>query len=416
MFLKIHQKHYIYISVLFIIISNPSHAGSQFPWPWNLFRKKVDHYDREIENKAKLKTDEWIKKANLPCEIYEVQTEDGYILVLYRIPKPGHQPILLVHGLLTSSLSFVMLGAENSLAFQLASSDYDVWLINTRGTVQSRNHTSLTPRNPSFWKFSFHEIGIYDLSATIDKVRDVTAFHQLIYIGHSQGATALLALCTLRPEYNDRVLLFQALAPIVLLRNFVKFSPETITLVKRFVKSKIKSKAFESFAQGQILEKCSINSEENEKCLELVSEIFGVGQYNQSLDPIALGTVTAGGSVQEIEHFLQILKSGDFVSYDRGLEGNLEFYHRVEPDGYNLTKITMPIILHYSRTDALATARAVHELYKYLPSTVGVYGVPADKFNHFDFIWSPSLRNLLNTNIVRLCEEFLNGTLKYRIE
>lgn len=138
--------------------------------------------------------------------------------------------------------------------------------------------------------------------------------------------------------------------------------------------------------------------------------------FLQSIDPIIFGTALAGGSIQEIDHFLQISKSGDFVAYDYGLEGNQQVYKHVEPTGYNLSKITIPIILHYGRTDAIATPKAVHRLYKALSGTLGVYEVDAAPFGHYDFIWSPSLQTLVNANVIKSCDEFLKGVLKYRIE
>lgn len=152
-----------------------------------------------------------MRKHNYPVSIHTVYTEDGYLLTMHRIPKPGHQPILLVHGIFSSSMSFVILGPKKSLgnkflenssffyilfpflpqAFLLADAGYDVWLANTRGNTYSRKHNKLDAKDDNFWKFSFHEIGFYDLPALIDSVRKETAFHQLMFIGHSQVGLGL---------------------------------------------------------------------------------------------------------------------------------------------------------------------------------------------------------------------------------
>lgn len=43
-------------------------------------------------------------------------TEDGYILTLYRIPGPkGAQPVLIQHGLLSSSADWVVMRPGHSL-------------------------------------------------------------------------------------------------------------------------------------------------------------------------------------------------------------------------------------------------------------------------------------------------------------
>jgi len=44
-----------------------------------------------------------------------VETDDGYILTLHRIARPGATPVLLVHGLLDSSATWVMMGPNKGL-------------------------------------------------------------------------------------------------------------------------------------------------------------------------------------------------------------------------------------------------------------------------------------------------------------
>lgn len=61
-------------------------------------------------------------------ETHKVLTKDGYILTMYRIPhgkyrntKPGPRPVVLLqHGVTLASNSFVLLNANESMAFILA--------------------------------------------------------------------------------------------------------------------------------------------------------------------------------------------------------------------------------------------------------------------------------------------------------
>uniref|UniRef100_A0A453SHU0 Partial AB-hydrolase lipase domain-containing protein n=1 Tax=Aegilops tauschii subsp. strangulata TaxID=200361 RepID=A0A453SHU0_AEGTS len=92
-----------------------------------------------------------------PCEDHMVTTEDGYILSLKRIPHGVSKtenttriPVLLFHGLMVDSVSWVLGTPKQSLGFILADGGFDVWFANTRGTNSSRNHTSLTPDDPVF--------------------------------------------------------------------------------------------------------------------------------------------------------------------------------------------------------------------------------------------------------------------------
>lgn len=101
-----------------------------------------------------------------PVEVHtDIQTEDGYLLTLFRIPygiklnNSGveNKPVVfLFHGLLLSAEDWVVLGPEKSLAFILADAGYDVWLGNARGSTHSRKHVKYNPTwNGKFWDFRF---------------------------------------------------------------------------------------------------------------------------------------------------------------------------------------------------------------------------------------------------------------------
>lgn len=90
---------------------------------------------------------------------------------------------------------------------------------NARGNTYSRNHISIKPSSSAFWKFSWHEIGYYDLPAMIDYIIKETGEQKMQYIGFSQGTTAFWVMTSSRPEYNDKITAMQALAPIAYIGN-----------------------------------------------------------------------------------------------------------------------------------------------------------------------------------------------------
>ncbi|XP_018788030.1 PREDICTED: lipase 1 [Bactrocera latifrons] len=317
-------------------------------------------------------TADWLVKHKYAVEVHNITTTDGYELLLHRIPKPGNQPILLVHGLLTSSLAWVLLGPGKSLAFLLADRNYDVWLANFRGSPYARSSSQLESKTLDYWSFSFHEMGAYDLPAIMDHIEKATSFHKLILIGHSQALNAFLVLCSVHPEYNERILLMQALAPIVQLHGFVRFKTDDVRQVMRYVKS---------------------------------------------IEPLLYGQLLQGASLKEIKHLQQIWNSGDFVAFDYGVEGNRKYYNSVEPYNYNLSLITAPLLLYFGESDAIATPAGVHSIYsRVLNAVAGVYRINAVKFNHFDFLCASDVKTLVNDRVIAMMEQYLGGKLSYVIE
>lgn len=85
-----------------------------------------------------------------------IETKDGYILDIYRIPGPKDEcladgirnakelnraPILLLHGVASSSEGYILNGPDLSPGLILADTGrYDLWFLNVRGNTYSRHH------------------------------------------------------------------------------------------------------------------------------------------------------------------------------------------------------------------------------------------------------------------------------------
>lgn len=156
---------------------------------------------------------------------YEVTTEDGYILKMFRIRTyevkfavENAPVVFLQHGLFTSSDQWVAHEKYQAPAFKFALNGYDVWLGNNRGNSHSKRHVKLSPvlDAKAFFNYSFVDLGKYDLPAQVDMVRKHIGKRKLTYIGHSQGATQMFyALSQVNYQwYSERINLFVALAPV----------------------------------------------------------------------------------------------------------------------------------------------------------------------------------------------------------
>ena len=197
----------------------------------------------------------YARRVGLDMEEYKVQTEDGYIIDLWHIYNPKdytpespshrnqHDPVvfakgyedrpsvrvsdtsqrngkrkyavLLMHGLLQSAGAYCA-NDDDSLAFFLAKSGYDVWLGNNRCGFQPR-HSLLTHTDPRMWNWNIRQMGVMDLPALISRVLSETGFEKLGLICHSQGTTqTFVALAKeQRPDLGSKISVFCALAPAV---------------------------------------------------------------------------------------------------------------------------------------------------------------------------------------------------------
>jgi pimeloyl-ACP methyl ester carboxylesterase len=192
----------------------------------------------------------YARRVGLDCEIFDVQTEDGFIIELWHLYNPreykrtdqskrrphspdvfpdssssdgvsGSQyadgdkkyPVLMIHGLLQSAGAYCT-NDDDSLAFFLAKSGYDVWLGNNRCGFNPR-HALLNYSDPRMWAWNIRQMGVLDLPALISRVLSETGFSQLGLIAHSQGTTqTLVALAKeQRPELGARISVFCGLAP-----------------------------------------------------------------------------------------------------------------------------------------------------------------------------------------------------------
>lgn len=95
---------------------------------------------------------------------------------------------------------------------------------NARGNIYSRKHLLYDPDgSPSdrakFWTFTWHEIGVYDLPTMIDYVLKKTRQQKMFYAGHSQGNTAFYVMCSEKPQYNAKIKMMHALAPVAYMKN-----------------------------------------------------------------------------------------------------------------------------------------------------------------------------------------------------
>ncbi|XP_052028492.1 gastric triacylglycerol lipase isoform X3 [Apodemus sylvaticus] len=285
-----------------------------------------------------------------PSEEYEVITEDGYILGVYRIPYGKHnsenigkRPVAyLQHGLIASATNWITNLPNNSLAFILADAGYDVWLGNSRGNTWSRKNIYYSPDSVEFWAFSFDEMAKYDLPATIDFIVQKTGQEKIHYVGHSQGTTIGFIAFSTNPALAKKIKTFYALAPVATVK-YTQSPFKKISLIPKFL-------------------------------------------FKSRFD-VYLGHNPAGTSTQDLLHWAQLSRSGKFQAFDWGspFQNMLHYNQRTPPD-YNVSAMTVPIAVWNGGNDILADPQDVAMLLPKLPNLL--YHKEILPYNHLDFIWA----------------------------
>lgn len=110
-----------------------------------------------------------IRSKGYLAEEHDVTTQDGYVLTIQRIISPKHinnrapkPAVLLQHGLLDASSTWVVNFPAQSLGFILADKGFDVWLGNVRGNTYALHNIKYNKNQEEFWNFSFDEMATYD--------------------------------------------------------------------------------------------------------------------------------------------------------------------------------------------------------------------------------------------------------------
>ncbi|KAJ8922556.1 hypothetical protein NQ315_007586 [Exocentrus adspersus] len=341
-------------------------------------------------------------------ENHTVVTEDGYQLLLVRLLSNSSNntirpPILFVHGLFASFNDYLVTGPGIAVGFEALDAGYDVYLINTRGSRWSRSHEALDPRLDAdkYWNFSFHEVGVFDLPATIDYITDLTGSPSVSYVGHSQGTVVFFVLESCRPEYNDKVNLAVLLSPYAFLEHIV-FAPiallkNSVDLIETIVKT---LKINEVFPYIRLVSEtarllCNPYSPLLELCKD-VYRLYGPStQLNNSILSAYATNFPAGASAKQVIHYLQTARSGGFRRYDYGETGNLAEYNQIAPPDYNLTLVTSPVALYYGANDYHATLPDIAKLAASLPNVVRNVLVPYVQTNHFDVLLGTRAHDLV---------------------
>lgn len=360
-----------------------------------------------------------VKKRGFDIETHYVTTSDGYILTVFRIPGPkGAAPVLLQHGLLDSSYTWIANFADESMGYILANSGFDVWMGNNRGNHYGRNHTTLDPdsaeKNNPFWQFTYDEMARYDAPAMIEYVLEQTGKPSMGWVGHSEGTMQFFAGASQKYPAFSKINLFVGLAPIGSISNLK--SRELVALAHTsFTEDLIKAGLQEFFPLGHTsASENFVNSAvcraTPHMCVALLDSLAGPSlNLNATRLQVYVSQTPAGTSAINMDHFVQgiVDKSGIFKMYDWGsAEANAAKYNgATEPPIYDLTQYAVPSALFSGEHDWMADPKDVQKLFDLIPAEYIKYS-QVDSFAHLDYTWAPSAADKVYKPAAKLLQQY----------
>ncbi|CAH0560919.1 unnamed protein product [Brassicogethes aeneus] len=355
-----------------------------------------------------------IKKSGYPFIEYKVQTRDGYILTVFRIPSVNKKKpaVFMLHGVQSSAGIFVGLG-RSSLAFLLSDAGYDVWLGNYRGTEYSEGHTHLNASMREYWDYGVDEIALIDVPLMLRLVTHHSGYRgKIIYVGHSLGTTAAMMYASEFPmEARKTVQLFVWISPAYklthmrspyrvvfpLFRTALRFSNHLnlVQVISRGYSSRLTRPTCLASPALMLL------------CLNVLNLFLGpFTEISPETIPVLLNQLPSGTSFKTLTYLSEAVK-GNFKKFDYGGR-NMMKYGTEEPPEYDVSKIDIPVILAYSAHDWATSKDDAMELYMTLSNHVRYGRIEINKlnFNHFDFLFGKNSRRLVAEPLIKMIEKF----------
>ncbi|XP_076981463.1 lipase member K isoform X2 [Tamandua tetradactyla] len=386
---------------------------------WMLLLGPIYGYNEKDSNtnpEANMNISQIISYWGYPYENYDVVTKDGYVLGIYRIPHgrgcsktTGQKPVVyLQHGLIASASNWICNLPNNSLAFLLADTGYDVWLGNSRGNTWSRKHLQLSPQSPEYWAFSMDEMAKYDLPATINFIVEKTGQERLFYVGHSQGTTIAFIAFSTNPELAKRIKIFFALAPVITVK-YTRSPLKSLTVLSRkVVKVLFGNKMFypHSFFDQFIATKVCNRKLFHQICSNFLFTLSGFDPKNLNMSrlDVYLAQAPAGTSVQNMLHWAQAAKSGQFQAFDWGnADQNMMHFYQLTPPLYNVTKMEVPTAVWSGGQDRIADPRDIANLLPKISNLIYYKWIP--HYNHVDFYLGQDAPQEIYQDLIKLMKE-----------
>jgi hypothetical protein len=235
-------------------------------------------------------------------------------------------------------------------------------------------------------------MGMFDIPANIDIILSKNIFYsKVIYIGHGQGGSSILAGMSEKYEYfHKKLKTVILLAPTAKVDNhdsFLLSLAKNLNIIEKLHTNKILEvsntslnfsliKHFPSLIYSMIE---MITDEES-----MISSPDGIKVY--------MAHFQSGTSLKCLQHFKQVMEAKLFQHFDYGTEENKRRYGSDVPREYDLSKVNdIPIILCGGKKDKLVTIEDI----RWLKSKL----INKSIFSHHEFEYMGHISFLVNNDM-----------------
>ncbi|ODM99120.1 Lipase 3 [Orchesella cincta] len=375
------------------------------------------------------RTDEIVASYGYSSEIHNVTTWDGYILTVYRItggpkspPARGKPAVYFNHGILGNSDNWLLVSSEKNLPFKLVDAGYEVWLSNCRGNSYSLGHETLNSETDSeYWEFSWHEMGVGDVPAVVDKIISVSGNEKILFVAHSMGTTEYFVALSEVPSLNDKLIAAVLLAPAAYMghaTNVLRLVGVTVGVGAQNVVGPVTGQRVDELTEIQkyfglsLGDLCTPTATRCGVCDNLIPLLFefDAPQTNYTNLPLFFDKIPDNVSIKTVSHFAQSMNTCGFRQYDYGPSENVARYGTLNPPSYNLSAITVPTYFFHSDQDNLVQFDDVQITLNHMqPGVVKeVIRVDWNLFNHVDFIFAKDADTLVYNKVLQILNNVIN--------
>ncbi|KAG8748524.1 hypothetical protein FRC10_003658 [Ceratobasidium sp. 414] len=321
--------------------NDPSPTGGSSP-----VLSEADEKQRVEEIRAAEDFEQLCAIWGYQSETHIVQTKDGYMLGLHRIPNARDQRNVYPGTRVRKPVVYLHHG-------------------NNRGNKYSKKSINSTPNQPKFWNYSIDDFCLYDIPDSIEYILGLTKSKSLSYIGFSQGTAQAFAALSIHPSLNEKVDVFIALAPAMAPADppiFVKVIDTALTLLFDW--------------RG--------------------------GNISPSQKIAAYAHLYSYTSTKSVVHWFQIMRNAGFQMYDDEVQAPVsflgkKFYH---PAKFPTRNIVTPIFLLYGERDSLVD---IDVMLAELPKHTTYQGVP--NHEHVDMLWGHDVHEVVIPHVLRALKQ-----------